>query len=344
MSQAYQFARPVLSEYYLHLLLIYCLLQLAALCLCLTSHSWLVRGLDGPNFLKGRAGRGRAATLCRWHDRIGPLDLRSMPTLASACRIYRLAASLTPGDLCDVHYALSADRAFLLKTARRPGCDGLLAKERQVLGQLQRQAGRSSYGEYFPVPTELFRSGNQLVSAFEWREGFFSAGEILRHYRRGVDGRHVAWMFNRVLEALGFVHQQGWIHGAVLPPHLLFHAASHGLQLIGWTHAERRDTPLRVVPRKFKAWYPPECRRRAAATPATDIYLAAKSMIWLAGGNPHSDSMSDHLPSALRRCLLECISDRPSRRPQHAWSLHQEFRQLLEDVYGPPQFCYLDMS
>ena len=30
-------------------------------------------------------------------------------------------------------------------------------------------------------------------------------------------------------------------------------------------------------------------------------------------------------------------------RPQDAWELHDEFRDLLEDLYGPPSFHQLEM-
>ena len=151
-------------------------------------------------------------------------------------------------------------------------------------------------------------------------------------------------MFNRVLEVLGFVHHQGWIHGAVLPPHLLFHSANHGLQLIGWTHSQPLGHALQFAPRRYKSWYPAECHRRGGATPATDIHLAAQSMIWMAGGDPLTGFIPDHIPLALSLLLLRCREPSSWRRPQDAWTLHAEFRELLEDVYGPPRFVHLHLS
>jgi hypothetical protein len=146
------------------------------------------------------------------------------------------------------------------------------------------------------------------------------------------------------LEALGWVHRNGWLHGAVLPPHLLFHPDTHGLQLIGWIHAQPIGSPLKWVARRYKAWYPPECQQRKPATPATDIYLAAKTMVWLAGGNPNAHQPPQNLPDSMIRLVQRCLSARQSARPPDAWALHEQFRELLLDTYGPAKFCHLQLS
>lgn len=317
---------------------------LTALYVCFARRDLLAWILDPHDFSKGSAWQARATAFQAWLNGTARPKRAPATTRRSPSRTYELAAQLAIGDLCEVHYARSEDRSYVLKTACVSGCDNLLLKERMILRQLREQSHGELSAEYFPVPTESFRSGRRLVSAFAWREGFLPAEEILRRHPRGVGGRHLAWMFNRTLEALGFSHRLGWIHGAVLPQHLLFNPETHGLQLVGWIHAEQRDSPLRIVSRNFKAWYPPECHQREAATPATDIYLAAKSIIWMAGGDPITNTTPPNLPQEFRGFLLECLLDSPSARPQDAWALHERFKELLEGVYGPPKFCHLNMS
>jgi hypothetical protein len=149
-------------------------------------------------------------------------------------------------------------------------------------------------------------------------------------------------MFKRMLAALGYAHRQGWINGAVLPPHLLFHAENHGLHLGGWIHAVRPGEPLTVVPAGFKEWYPPEAKHRAE--PATDIYLAAKSIVYLAGGDPLHNAFPDHVPAPMRLFFQGCLLESPRMRPADAWGLHEEFDELLIDLYGPPQYVMLNMT
>jgi hypothetical protein len=269
--------------------------------------------------------------------------------------------------LCDVHEtAGGSNQPLVIKIPRVAGCDHLLEKEQAVLRHLHSQHDSDFYGKYFPQPVRLVRSRGRLMSTLRFRRGLLTAEQIRRRYPAGLDGRHLAWMFNRLLEALGFVHRHGWVHGAPLPPHLLFQTESHALQLIGWIHCEPIDTPLRIVAKDFKSWYPPECHRREAATPATDIALAAKSILWLAGGDPHRGQVPSHVPTSLAEFWRDCLAGSVcnfalaaetsgaktgpvaaslvGERSNLAWQLHEQFRELLEDLYGPPEFCHLNMS
>jgi hypothetical protein len=149
-------------------------------------------------------------------------------------------------------------------------------------------------------------------------------------------------MFKRVLAALGYAHRQGWINGAALPPHLMFHVEEHGLRLAGWIHAVRCGQPLTALPARFKDWYPTEDKR--AATPATDIYLAARSMIFLAGGDPLRNAMPPSIPRPMQLFFQGCLLESPRMRPTDAWQLHDEFDELLGDLYGPPAYVRVEMK
>jgi hypothetical protein len=264
--------------------------------------------------------------------------------MVSPRRAYALGRRIAVGDVCDVNVAVGDDAEWVLKIARRSDAEPLLLREHRVLRQLADRSEGSPYRLYLPEAEETFSTQRRRVNVYRRREGLFTAEEIRRQFPEGLDGRHLAWMFNRTLEVIGFAHTNDWIHGAVLPPHLMFHAAEHGLQLVGWIHAERRGQPLRTTSRRYRDWYPPECRRRRPARPSLDIYLAATSMIWLAGGDPRSHRMPEHVPTEIRRFLRSCVLESPRMRPQDAWELHEEFTDLLEGVYGPPKFHVLDMK
>ncbi len=277
-------------------------------------------------------------------ERPPPLVSLSKGYVKSYSRTYEFQEQVGIGDLCDVFFAQTYEEDFLVKYARAAGGETLLGKEFSVLEQLHRQAAGQVYQQYFPQPVESFLVVGRQVNTFVWQDGLYSAEQILARHPGGLDGRHLGWMFNRILEALGFVHQQGWIHGAVLPPHLLFQAEDHGLQLAGWIHAEKANTALKVVPERFKNWYPPECRKKHPATLSVDLYLAAKSLIYLAGGDPVLETFPDRIPRKLRQFVKGCLLESPRMRSQDAWKVRQEFGELLEGLYGPPAFHPLVMS
>jgi serine/threonine protein kinase len=275
-------------------------------------------------------------------DKAKVLSAKPRP-VESPVLAFTLLHSLGSGDLCDVHYGVSGDDKYVIKIPRTPNGNRLMAKEWKVVNHLTQPSTHDLYCEYFPQAMRSFFVGSRRINAFPWRDGLYTAEQIRAQHNNGLDGRHLAWMFKRTLEALGYTHSKGWIHGAVLPPHLLFHAGSHGLQLIGWIHAERQCRPLDVAPAKFTDWYPPECRRKEPATPSVDIYLAARCMLYLAGGDPLGNRIPNHIPAPIRRFFLGCLLDSPSMRPQDAWDLHNEFTELLEGVYGPPKYQPLEM-
>ncbi len=275
---------------------------------------------------------------------VAPIETVAAAKPSPHVRSYALVQRLGSGDVCEVFRGRKNDDEYVVKMPRALIGTGLLAKESVVLEQLLDTAREDSYRNYFPLPTDSFEVDRRRVNVFAWRDGFYTAEQIRKHYPNGLDGRHIAWMFKRTLEALGFAHNNNWIHGAVLPPHLLFHAENHGLQLIDWIHAERPSRALSLVPAKFTQWYPPECVAKQPVTPSIDIFLAARSMIWLAGGDPVSSEIPDHLPEKMRLFLSGCLLESPTMRCHDAWQLHEEFTELLEGVYGAPAYHRLEMS
>ena len=67
--------------------------------------------------------------------------------------------------------------------------------------------------------------------------GFRSLAEVRSAFPAGLDPRDAAWMWRRLLVAIGAAHRAGVIHGAVLPEHVLIHPAEHGLVLVDWCYS-----------------------------------------------------------------------------------------------------------
>ncbi len=80
----------------------------------------------------------------------------------------------------------------------------------------------------------------RVASVFRWRAGFqFTLEDVRREYGRGVDARALVWMWKRLLELLGWVHDGGFSHGALDPTHVLVHPRDHGVHVVGWSRAGR---------------------------------------------------------------------------------------------------------
>lgn len=266
------------------------------------------------------AGRSPAATQAfarlsvLWAEREGRLFSTGRAT-------YRVGGVAAAGDIAELY---AVDDA-LLKMPRRPGDNDLMQAEAFALSTLDTP--------YAPRLLESFthedeNRARRTVNVIARQRGFVSLAEVQAAYPGGLDPRDVAWMWRRLLTGLGWAHQAGLVHGAVLPEHVLIHPGEHGLVLVDWCYSVQAGGTVPALVAKHRAAYPPEVLGKQPAGAATDIFMATGLMLRLIR-NP---------PDALRRFARGCRYDKPRMRPQDAWLLLKEFDELLGDLYGPRRF------
>jgi hypothetical protein len=261
-------------------------------------------------------------------------------TLRSPYNDYELGPHLGSSQAYQTYQTLEQD--CVIKLAGNATGDRLLTKEAAVLDHLCRSAARMSYTGYLPQRIERFRAANHLAIVYPHdADRWISATHLQTAHPDGLDGEHIAWMFNRMLEIIGFAHRQGTIHCAVMPQHLLLDTGAHGLTLVDWTHAKRIGDRVTFIPRRYRKWYPQSSF--PVAEPSLDIFMAARSALFLAGGDQGSNRIDCRLPKPMRQFLNSCLLESTNMRPRNAWELHEEFRDLLETLYGEARFHELSM-
>jgi serine/threonine protein kinase len=247
---------------------------------------------------------------------------------ADANRAFAKLSTLTEtivGDIADIS---GHGDGKVLKMPRRPGDNDLMAAEAWALRTLWTE-GEAKHRAYAPKLIESFthEDANRVrrtANVLERLDGFVPIADIGRR----IDPRDAAWMWRRLLVALGWAHRAGVVHGAVLPSHILIHPERHGVVLIDWCYAVAPGQRIPALVSKYRDLYAPEVTAREGASAATDIFMATQSMIRLI----------DRPPAALRRFADGCCLARPRMRPDDAWRLLAEFDELLEDLYGPRTF------
>lgn len=254
---------------------------------------------------------------------------RRGPTLTTRRRTYSVGEVVASGDVADLVAVSSVEGRGLWKLARDPADNDLVVREAHALRQLA-ERGEERHRAYVPRLVERFTHRaagvDRAANIITRLDGFCSLAQVARAYPDGVDARDAAWMWRRLLVAIGFAHRAGVIHGAVLPEHVLIHPAEHGLALVDWCYAttEEGETIPAMVSR-YAAWYPPEVAARIAPTPATDIYLATRCMTHL---------MGTQAPPELLRFARGCTLPSPAARPKDAWRLLGELDDVLAARYG----------
>ncbi len=240
------------------------------------------------------------------------------------------------------------ETAVLLKVAANPVDDDLVTNEAEKLGKL------------FPPGTpdeKMFRYLPRLLGSFSATlRGVERRANLLLAYPRmpplnivhevypsGLDFRDVVWMFKRLLVVVGFAHDKGLVHNAVLPPHVIVDPTGHGAKLLDWSYATEPNSRVVAISRPYEAYYAPEILNRDRVSTRADIYMAAGCAAVLMGASPGQWELPDTVPSEVRTFLGRCLARDPSRRPPNAWDLHEEFDKLLERTIGKPEYRPLTM-
>lgn len=307
--------------------------------------------LAHPDMHPAQASAAHAAftSLQRWYaaaqDQLAQGTYGATPrfVVTSARRRYVSSGQPLGGDLCDL-YPTEADGApALLKIARAPRNNDLLAAEARALATLDQTLAGQPLRAHVPTLIESFllqdtSGARRQVNVLRREPGTLSLAEVIQRLPQGLAAADAAWVFNRILAALGVTHAQGLVHGAVLPEHVLIRPSDHNGILIDWCYSVPAGEPLRAISPPNADAYPPEVSARHAVSPATDLYMAAQTICRLMGSPGPAEQLPPQVPAPIRALLRACQIAAPHRRPHDAWQLLDEFHAILGECYGPPTF------
>lgn len=267
------------------------------------------------------------------------------PRITATTRLHTYAGYASPlrGDVCDLFPVDVDAEQVLLKVTRHPRNNDLLRAEAQTLRRIGRELEGQPVHAHFPTLVEHFllpdATGTQRhTNVLRVEADTVSLAEVVRAYPAGLNPADAAWIFNRILAALGVAHNLGIVHGAVLPAHVLIRPADHNGVLIDWCYSVQSGEPLKAISQPYASDYPPEVQARQAATPATDLYMGARCMLWLLGGGGEIQRLPSSVPKPIVNLLRGCLLPSPQRRAANAWQLLDDFHEILGEIYGPPVF------
>lgn len=282
-----------------------------------------------------------------------PADGR--PRLVVGGRTYVLEGLLGRGDACDVYrgrWAIRLGELVVVKVLRSPADADLVRAEWDVLGRLREVDGgeaAEALARRLPEPVAIGpvrRDGERLVAVYRWRSGFqHSLEDVAQTHPAGVSGQIATWLLKRVLEVLGLAHRRGFVHGAVIPPHVLVHPRDHGATLVGWGLGGERGPDgaarLRAVSRRWARLYPDAALRVRVVGPATDVAMAARCALGAAGAAPQDGRARP--PASLPGDLGALVAAAADGAFDDAWALLERLTEASGRAFGPPSYNPLPM-
>jgi serine/threonine protein kinase len=181
---------------------------------------------------------------------------------------------------------------------------------------------------------------------FPYSEDCYTLKEIREQFKDGVDPRDAAWMFNRMLEGLFFVHKTKVIHGNITPMSVVLNVRTHAGFLTDWSYSiikEDEGSRLTAISQDYMKWYPPEVLKKEPTKPSVDIFMAAKCMIYLLGGDAVDETLPSGVPKQIGAFLRSCLLKNKDMRSDDAGGYRYDFGELLGRLYGKRTFRVLDM-
>lgn len=130
-----------------------------------------------------------------------------------------------------------------------------------------------------------------------------------------VKPEDVSWMAERILNALGYLRDNGTVHGDVKPANIIPVFETHQASLVDFGLSlvkPGRNTANKGYTRLFAS---PEQLAGRPILPESDLYSLALTMIYALGGDPAGATIPRHVPTPLRdfieRLLVRDVRNRP---------------------------------
>ncbi len=271
------------------------------------------------------------------------------PTIDITSKLHRYTSHAAPlaGDLCDLFAAEVDGAPVLLKIVRDARNNDLLQSEAQMLRRINRATDGQPVRAHFPTLIEHCTlrdtAGCQRqINVLQNELTYVSLAVVVRAYPNGLDLADAAWVFNRMLAALGVIHSLGLVHGALTLDHVLIRPADHNGMLIDWCYSVPFGERIKAVSPPYRADYPPEVLAKQPASAATDLFMAARCLLRLLGGTQPAAGadlvLPDRVPKPIRELLRGCLLPAPQRRMGDTWELFDDFQAILQRLYGPRVF------
>lgn len=133
---------------------------------------------------------------------------------------------------------------------------------------------------------------------------------------RKLEPEHVAWIAERCLNALMYLHFNGVVHGDVKPQNIILQPETHTLVLVDYGLSLIRPDAKTSAKGHTKYYSSPEQIRGETPIPESDFYGLGMTMISLLGGEVEKKRVPESTPKSLQELIKRFIRRDPLSRPK----------------------------
>lgn len=161
--------------------------------------------------------------------------------------------------------------------------------------------------------------------------------QIVEKHPEGMDPEHVAWIAERCLNTLKYLHMHGVVHGDMKPQNVIVQTESHTVTVVDYGLAHVRPssdgeskgyTPYFAAPEQIEGTSP--------IIPQTDLYGLGMTMIFALGGDVAHVKVPSTTPANMVSFIKKLIRRDPLQRPD-VWQkedLCESIKTVREKDFG----------
>ncbi|MBI2124877.1 protein kinase [Candidatus Pacearchaeota archaeon] len=155
-----------------------------------------------------------------------------------------------------------------------------------------------------------------------------------------LDAENVAWICERSLNVLKYLHYNAVIHGDVKPQNIIIQPESHGVVLVDFGLASV-NPQSRTKSKGYTPYFSsPEQSRGETLIPESDFYSLGMTMIYALGGDIATKGIPSQTPEEFSSFIKRLIVRDPISRPN--WEkedLVETLQSIREKSFGRRHSC-----
>lgn len=254
-------------------------------------------------------------------------------SITSKLKTYNIVTTFDTANLCNVY---ATDTGEILKVARTHNDNDLLKREAEV------------FKKFADIETDIIqRTTPKLIESFEVRslkkekirvnvtnnyDSYIPLSQVKAAYPGGLPGRHLVWIWKRILMTLGFAHNADVIHGCINLDNIIVDTKDHSVAIVDWCYSVNVGKNLTLIDSKYKDYYPKEIFDKKPVDSDLDIYMTAKCIEDLMGLDCHR---------FIKNLIKSALITNKSMRYDDAWDLYNHVSDVAKKAYGEPKFIEL---
>ena len=199
------------------------------------------------------------------------------------------------------------------------------------------------FARCLPKILDTFQTKEILYLVVSKTPDVFLLKDILNHFSGRMDGRHVAWIINRLYNILCYTDHLGLSHNAIsLDTYFISPEFHSGLLLGGWWYAVPHGAKLISVPSTTYELLPPVVKSSKVGHISTDLELIRALGRELLGDRNGTKLLS--LNEATLGPIINWLRGVASSTSNKVVTDYTKWEEVLLQVFGPRKFVKLKIG